>query len=76
MVQTQTLFLDKFYYNYRLEHVQEYTRALEESSDEEEEEEDDEMPLSLKPQDEADDSDKLSVLHFYFLFKIFWNLIN
>ncbi|VDI18423.1 Hypothetical predicted protein [Mytilus galloprovincialis] len=45
-----------------LEHVQEYTRALEESSDEEEEEEDDEMPLSLKPQDEADDSDKLSDL--------------
>ena len=45
-----------------LEHVQEYTRALEESSDEEEEEEDDEMPISLKPPDEVDDSDKLTDL--------------
>lgn len=43
---------------FRLEHVQEYTRALEESSDEEEDEEDD-MPMTIKRPGE--DSDKLSV---------------
>lgn len=43
----------------RLEHVQEYTRALEESSDEEEDEEDD-MPMTIKRPGE--DSDKLSVI--------------
>lgn len=42
-----------------LEHVQEYTRALEESSDEEEDEEDD-MPMTIKRPGE--DSDKLSDL--------------
>lgn len=42
---------------FRLEHVQEYTRALEESSDEEEDEDD--MPMTIKRPGE--DSDKLSV---------------
>ena len=43
----------------RLEHVQEYTKQLEESSDEEEEEDDDDMPMTLKGRGEG--SDKLSV---------------
>lgn len=47
------------YVFYRLEHVQEYTRALEESSDEEEEE--DEMPMTLKQGMDSGDSDKMSV---------------
>lgn len=51
----------------RLEHVQEYTRALEESSDEEEDEEDD-MPMTIKRPGE--DSDKLSVGHRLLLNKV------
>ncbi|KAK3096492.1 hypothetical protein FSP39_000692 [Pinctada imbricata] len=43
-----------------LEHVQEYTKQLEESSDEEEDEEDDDMPMTLKGRGEG--SDKLSDL--------------
>ena len=42
-----------------MEHVQEYTKQLEESSDEEEEEDDDDMPMTLKGRGEG--SDKLSV---------------
>ncbi|XP_060085801.1 protein piccolo-like [Ylistrum balloti] len=43
-----------------LEHVQEYSKALEESSDEEGE--DDEMPIKLNRHDDGADSDKLSDL--------------
>ncbi|OWF37664.1 titin-like isoform X2 [Mizuhopecten yessoensis] len=44
-----------------LEHVQEYSKALEESS-EEEGEDDDEIPIKLNRQDDGGDSDKLSDL--------------
>lgn len=53
---------------FRLEHVQEYTRALEESSDEEEDEEDD-MPMTIKRPGE--DSDKLSVIKHSMLFYVY-----